>query len=41
MNQTAIDNSRFPADWFERTATCGRRCAGCDYCTAVLAEVLV
>jgi len=36
----AIDNARFPADWFERTTTCGRRCAECGYCEAVLAQVL-
>jgi collagenase-like PrtC family protease len=36
-----IDNMRFPADWFERTTTCGRRCEGCGYCEAVLEEVLV
>jgi hypothetical protein len=36
----AIDNTRFPADWFERTTTCGRRCTECNYCEAVLAQVL-
>jgi hypothetical protein len=36
-----FDNSRFPPDWFERTSACGRRCAGCGYCAAVLDRVLV
>ncbi len=36
-----IDASHFPADWFERTTTCGQRCQGCNYCAQVLAEVLV
>ena len=36
-----IDNHRFPADWFTRTATCDRRCDRCDYCRQVLDEALV
>ena len=36
-----IDNSRFPADWFERTTRCGGRCETCDYCKTVLDRVLV
>jgi collagenase-like PrtC family protease len=36
-----IDNARFPADWFERTTSCDRRCQSCDYCASVLQEVLV
>ncbi len=36
-----IDNSRFPADWFERTSTCGRRCHDCRYCADVLDQVLI
>ncbi|NIM07356.1 MAG: hypothetical protein GTN69_09725 [Armatimonadetes bacterium] len=35
-----IENSRFPEDWFARTTTCGQQCERCDYCTAVLAQVL-
>ena len=35
-----IDNRRFPADWFERTSTCGRRCEACCYCSDVLPSVL-
>jgi len=37
----AIDNSRFPADWFERTTSCDKKCHRCDYCASVLSEVLV
>jgi collagenase-like PrtC family protease len=37
----AIDNARFPADWFDRSGPCGRRCESCDYCRRVLDEVLV
>lgn len=36
-----IDNARFPADWFERTSTCHRRCHRCGYCAEVLAKTLV
>jgi len=36
-----IANERFPADWFERTSTCDRRCHACDYCAQVLQQVLV
>jgi len=36
-----IDNSRFPGDWFERTAACDKRCQHCDYCATVLERVLV
>lgn len=36
-----IDNARFPADWFERTTGCDKRCRRCDYCAQVLEKVLV
>ena len=36
-----IDNARFPADWFERTSTCSKRCHDCEYCASVLDQVLV
>jgi collagenase-like PrtC family protease len=36
-----LDNTRFPADWFQRTSTCGRRCHKCDYCAKTLEQVLV
>lgn len=36
----AIANTRFPADWFERTSTCAGRCHACNYCNDVLAKVL-
>jgi collagenase-like PrtC family protease len=36
-----LDNDRFPADWFERTSTCGRRCDKCDYCAGVLEKIAV
>ena len=35
-----IDNRRFPLDWFERTTSCGQECEHCDYCPAVLEQVL-
>jgi collagenase-like PrtC family protease len=35
-----VDNSRFPADWFERTAGCDGHCEECGYCAAVLKQVL-
>ncbi len=36
-----IDNSRFPADWFETTSGCTRDCGTCDYCRRVLDDVLI
>jgi len=36
----AIDNSRFPKDWFETTSRCDRRCHQCGYCAQVLRQVL-
>lgn len=36
-----IDNTAFPADWFERTSACGQHCDACDYCRGVLDKVLV
>jgi collagenase-like PrtC family protease len=36
-----IDNERFPADWFERTTACDKRCHACGYCEGVLDQVLV
>lgn len=36
-----IDNTRFPADWFERTTSCDKKCHRCSYCASVLKEVLV
>jgi len=35
-----IDNERFPADWFERTTECDKRCERCGYCHEVLGAVL-
>lgn len=36
-----MDNERFPADWFERTSSCGRRCESCGYCEEVAVRVMV
>jgi hypothetical protein len=36
-----IDNSRFPKDWFQTVTNCDKRCHKCNYCSAVLKEVLV
>lgn len=36
-----IDNSRFPDNWFLKTTECDKRCHKCDYCDAVLEQVLV
>lgn len=36
-----VDNSRFPADWFERTTTCTRNCPACTYCRQVLDQILL
>jgi collagenase-like PrtC family protease len=37
----AVMNERLPADFFERTTTCGRVCEECDYCRAALEGALV
>jgi collagenase-like PrtC family protease len=37
----AVDNTRFPSDWFERTSACGWQCHKCSYCAEVLERVLV
>lgn len=37
----AIDNVRFPGDWFSRTSACDKRCNRCQYCSGVLREALV
>lgn len=36
-----LDNSRFPEDWFERTAECTHDCHLCAYCREVFEQVLV
>jgi len=36
-----IDNTRFPADWFERSSGCQKTCHNCGYCAKVLEQVLV
>lgn len=35
-----MDNSKFPADWFERTANCDKSCHECDYCKQVMEQIL-
>lgn len=37
----ALDNTRFPADWFARITSCDKRCDQCGYCAEVLSQVLV
>ena len=36
-----IDNDRFPADWFEKTSSCDKRCSKCGYCDEVFSRVAV
>jgi hypothetical protein len=36
-----IENSAFPADWFEKTSTCSKQCHQCNYCNEVLNNVLI
>ncbi len=36
-----VDNTRFPADWFEKTSSCSKLCHKCGYCRKVLADCLV
>jgi collagenase-like PrtC family protease len=35
-----IDNDKFPADWLEKTSTCGHHCTECRYCADALVRVL-
>lgn len=36
-----LDNSLFPADWFEHTSSCGRKCESCGYCQKVYEQARV
>lgn len=36
-----LDNDKFPADWFERTSQCDKKCEQCHYCKSVLAKVII
>jgi collagenase-like PrtC family protease len=36
---TWVDNTAFPADWWERTHACGRGCDTCAYCDQVWQQV--
>jgi collagenase-like PrtC family protease len=36
-----FDNTRFPADWYERTTQCDKQCQRCGYCQTVLERVLI
>ncbi len=36
-----INNAAFPADWFEKTTACDKRCETCSYCRSVLDQVLL
>lgn len=36
-----IDNDRFPADWFEKTAACDKQCDRCGYCDSVWKQVYI
>lgn len=35
-----IDNGKFPADWFEKTSNCNKKCEQCNYCQSVLRQVM-
>jgi Collagenase and related proteases len=37
----AIDNTRFPKDWFEKTTLCDKCCQSCTYCNEVIEKVIV
>ena len=36
-----LDNSKFPADWFEKTTACQKNCHECTYCQGVLDQLLL
>ena len=36
-----LDNTKFPADWFEKTSSCKKKCHECTYCHRVLDQILL
>lgn len=36
-----LDNSKFPADWFEKTTACDKNCRNCNYCRTVLNQIMI
>ena len=36
-----LDATKFPADWFEHTSSCGRVCESCNYCRDTAEKMLV
>lgn len=36
-----LDNSKFPADWFNTTSKCDKKCHECSYCNTVLDKALI
>ena len=36
-----VDNTAFPADWFEKTTSCSKNCHTCGYCKALLPKLLL
>lgn len=36
-----LNNSAFPADWFERTSSCTKNCHSCGYCKNLLPKLLL
>ena len=35
-----LDNTAFPADWFERTSHCARECTQCGYCEQAFKRIV-
>lgn len=35
-----LDNDKFPADWFEQTSRCNKKCEQCHYCKSVLQQIM-
>ena len=40
LGNKMISNQAFPEDWFEKTASCQRKCDECRYCSEVLEKTL-
>lgn len=36
-----LDATRFPKDWFERTANCTKKCEECGYCANVARDMMI
>jgi hypothetical protein len=41
FSQHILDATKFPADWFDKTSLCSKKCEECGYCEEVAKSILV